>query len=84
MLLLWELTVLFNIYGPRADPEDAERTEFKATFYKILQVFSSCAIPSFVLQMLLTTVLSCIGIPLAPWVMCAYSCINLCMYLFGY
>uniref|UniRef100_A0A7C9EMY0 Endonuclease/exonuclease/phosphatase domain-containing protein n=1 Tax=Opuntia streptacantha TaxID=393608 RepID=A0A7C9EMY0_OPUST len=29
--------VLFNIYGPRADPEDAERTEFKATFYKILQ-----------------------------------------------
>lgn len=29
--------VLFNLYGPRADPDDAERIQFKATFYKILQ-----------------------------------------------
>ncbi|KAL3723730.1 hypothetical protein ACJRO7_035837 [Eucalyptus globulus] len=29
--------VLFNIYGPRADSDDAERTEFKLKFFKILQ-----------------------------------------------
>ncbi|KAG9442606.1 hypothetical protein H6P81_018460 [Aristolochia fimbriata] len=29
--------VLFNIYGPRADPDDKERTRFKYIFYKILQ-----------------------------------------------
>ncbi|MCL7049452.1 hypothetical protein MKW94_016253 [Papaver nudicaule] len=29
--------VLFNIYGPRADHDDKERTQFKLTFYKILQ-----------------------------------------------
>ncbi|KAL8137833.1 hypothetical protein V2J09_003834 [Rumex salicifolius] len=26
--------VLFNIYGPRADPDDEERIRFKTTFYK--------------------------------------------------
>ncbi|KAL9275728.1 DNA-(apurinic or apyrimidinic site) endonuclease 2-like protein [Drosera capensis] len=29
--------VLFNIYGPRADPDDAERIQFKSAFYKVLQ-----------------------------------------------
>ncbi|KAI3784589.1 hypothetical protein L1987_43691 [Smallanthus sonchifolius] len=29
--------VLFNIYGPRAACDDAERIEFKLSFYKILQ-----------------------------------------------
>ncbi|GAB2279454.1 hypothetical protein Dimus_014093 [Dionaea muscipula] len=29
--------VLFNIYGPRADSDDADRIQFKANFYKILQ-----------------------------------------------
>ncbi|KMT09608.1 hypothetical protein BVRB_6g130610 isoform B [Beta vulgaris subsp. vulgaris] len=29
--------VLFNVYGPRADPEDVERIQFKANFYKIMQ-----------------------------------------------
>nr|GEV18447.1 DNA-(apurinic or apyrimidinic site) lyase 2 isoform X1 [Tanacetum cinerariifolium] len=29
--------VLFNIYGPRAAHDDAERIEFKLTFYKIMQ-----------------------------------------------
>ncbi|KAL8160508.1 hypothetical protein V2J09_002045 [Rumex salicifolius] len=29
--------VLFNIYGPRADPDDEERIHFKTTFYKVLQ-----------------------------------------------
>ncbi|KAJ9561896.1 hypothetical protein OSB04_007056 [Centaurea solstitialis] len=29
--------VLFNIYGPRATCDDAERIEFKLSFYKILQ-----------------------------------------------
>ncbi|KAI3861395.1 hypothetical protein MKW98_000347 [Papaver atlanticum] len=29
--------VLFNIYGPRADHDDKERTQFKLTFYNILQ-----------------------------------------------
>nr|XP_017219513.1 PREDICTED: DNA-(apurinic or apyrimidinic site) lyase 2 isoform X3 [Daucus carota subsp. sativus] len=29
--------VLFNIYGPRADPDDAERIQFKHNFFKILQ-----------------------------------------------
>ncbi|KAI3428942.1 uncharacterized protein J3R85_008966 [Psidium guajava] len=29
--------VLFNIYGPRVHSDDAERTEFKLKFYKILQ-----------------------------------------------
>ncbi|RZC66677.1 hypothetical protein C5167_010367 [Papaver somniferum] len=29
--------VLFNIYGPRADHGDKERTQFKLTFYNILQ-----------------------------------------------
>ncbi|CAN0918710.1 DNA-(apurinic or apyrimidinic site) endonuclease 2 [Linum grandiflorum] len=28
---------LFNIYGPRADPSDAERIKFKFNFYKILK-----------------------------------------------
>ncbi|GAB2231920.1 hypothetical protein Droror1_Dr00010939 [Drosera rotundifolia] len=30
--------VLFNIYGPRADPDDADRIKFKSAFYKVLQV----------------------------------------------
>ncbi|CAO2831303.1 unnamed protein product [Amaranthus hypochondriacus] len=29
--------VLFNVYGPRADPDDVERVQFKANFYKIMQ-----------------------------------------------
>ncbi|CAN1227030.1 DNA-(apurinic or apyrimidinic site) endonuclease 2 [Linum perenne] len=29
--------VLFNIYGPRADPSDTERIKFKFNFYKILK-----------------------------------------------
>ncbi|XP_057947891.1 DNA-(apurinic or apyrimidinic site) endonuclease 2 isoform X2 [Malania oleifera] len=29
--------VLFNIYGPRAECDDMERTQFKITFFKILQ-----------------------------------------------
>ncbi|KAJ4844574.1 hypothetical protein Tsubulata_023592 [Turnera subulata] len=29
--------VLFNLYGPRADSDDAQRIQFKLTFYKILQ-----------------------------------------------
>ncbi|KAL2907098.1 DNA-(apurinic or apyrimidinic site) lyase 2 [Bienertia sinuspersici] len=29
--------VLFNVYGPRADPEDAERIQFKANFFKTMQ-----------------------------------------------
>ncbi|KAM7529619.1 hypothetical protein LguiB_033029 [Lonicera macranthoides] len=29
--------VLFNIYGPRADPDDTDRVHFKRTFFKILQ-----------------------------------------------
>ncbi|KAH9611583.1 hypothetical protein KSS87_004440 [Heliosperma pusillum] len=29
--------VLFNVYGPRADPDDVERVQFKADFYKIMQ-----------------------------------------------
>ena len=32
--------VLFNIYGPRADPDDVERIQFKHNFFKILQVLS--------------------------------------------
>lgn len=39
-MLILEITVLFNVYGPRADPEDVERIQFKANFYKILQVYS--------------------------------------------
>lgn len=35
--------VLFNIYGPRADSDDAERTEFKLKFFKILQMGISFA-----------------------------------------
>lgn len=30
--------VLFNLYGPRAECDDAQRIQFKLTFYKILQV----------------------------------------------
>ncbi|XP_021864844.2 DNA-(apurinic or apyrimidinic site) endonuclease 2 [Spinacia oleracea] len=29
--------VLFNVYGPRAGPEDEERIQFKANFFKIMQ-----------------------------------------------
>ncbi|XP_050292383.1 DNA-(apurinic or apyrimidinic site) endonuclease 2 isoform X4 [Quercus robur] len=29
--------VLFNLYGPRAECDDAQRIQFKLTFYKILQ-----------------------------------------------
>ncbi|GMH06548.1 hypothetical protein Nepgr_008388 [Nepenthes gracilis] len=29
--------VLFNVYGPRADSDDAERIKFKTNFFKILQ-----------------------------------------------
>lgn len=29
--------VLFNVYGPRAGPEDVERIQFKANFFKIMQ-----------------------------------------------
>ncbi|XP_021727564.1 DNA-(apurinic or apyrimidinic site) lyase 2-like isoform X1 [Chenopodium quinoa] len=29
--------VLFNVYGPRAAPEDEERIQFKANFFKIMQ-----------------------------------------------
>ncbi|XP_019054691.1 PREDICTED: DNA-(apurinic or apyrimidinic site) lyase 2 isoform X2 [Nelumbo nucifera] len=29
--------VLYNIYGPRAEPNDVERVQFKLTFFKILQ-----------------------------------------------
>ncbi|GAA0169849.1 hypothetical protein LIER_24237 [Lithospermum erythrorhizon] len=29
--------VLFNVYGPRADCDDAERVQFKRTFYNIMQ-----------------------------------------------
>ncbi|KAL9258291.1 DNA-(apurinic or apyrimidinic site) endonuclease 2-like protein [Drosera capensis] len=33
--------VLFNIYGPRADPDDADRIKFKTTFYKILKLLET-------------------------------------------
>ncbi|KAK6924489.1 Endonuclease/exonuclease/phosphatase [Dillenia turbinata] len=29
--------VLFNVYGPRADPDDTERLQFKHTFFEVLQ-----------------------------------------------
>nr|GMD05585.1 DNA-(apurinic or apyrimidinic site) lyase 2 [Ipomoea batatas]GME09464.1 DNA-(apurinic or apyrimidinic site) lyase 2 [Ipomoea batatas] len=31
------MTVLFNIYGPRAGSDDSERIQFKLTFFKILE-----------------------------------------------
>lgn len=34
--------VLFNLYGPRAECDDAQRIQFKLTFYKILQVTNLC------------------------------------------
>lgn len=34
-----QLSVLFNIYGPRADSDDTDRIQFKLQFFKILQVF---------------------------------------------
>lgn len=36
-----ELTVLFNIYGPRAGSDDSERIQFKLTFFEILEVIQS-------------------------------------------
>lgn len=39
-LPFWEIAVLFNVYGPRAGPEDEERIQFKANFFKIMQVCS--------------------------------------------
>ena len=36
MLGFWP--VLFNVYGPRAEPDDSERIEFKLKFFKIMQV----------------------------------------------
>lgn len=30
--------VLFNVYGPRAEPDDSERIEFKLKFFKIMQM----------------------------------------------
>lgn len=30
--------VLFNLYGPRAESDDADRIQFKFNFLKILQV----------------------------------------------
>ncbi|CAN0918709.1 DNA-(apurinic or apyrimidinic site) endonuclease 2 [Linum grandiflorum] len=37
LITVISLAVLFNIYGPRADPSDAERIKFKFNFYKILK-----------------------------------------------
>lgn len=32
--------VVFNVYGPRAVADDAERVEFKHRFYDVLEVIS--------------------------------------------
>lgn len=34
------LLVVFNVYGPRAVADDAERIEFKHRFYDVLKVKS--------------------------------------------
>lgn len=34
------LLVVFNVYGPRAVADDAERIEFKHRFYDVLEVNS--------------------------------------------
>lgn len=38
-MCLWgALSVVFNVYGPRAVADDADRVEFKHRFYDVLEV----------------------------------------------